>query len=42
MISPLMVSSKNVKVSQKRCLETFIESFAGSFPSEQIIQFVSK
>ena len=37
MINPLMVSSKNVKVSQKRCLGTSIESFIGSFPSEQII-----
>ena len=37
MISPLMVSSKNVKVSQKRCLGTSIESFTGSSPSEQII-----
>ena len=31
MISPLMVSSKNVKVSQKRCLGTSIESFTGGF-----------
>ena len=37
MISSLMVSSKNVKVSQKRCLGTSIESFTGSPPSEQII-----
>ena len=37
MISPLMVSSKNVKVSQKRRLGTAIESFTGSSPSEQII-----
>ena len=37
MISPLMVSSKNVKVSQKRCLGTSIKSFSGSSPSEQII-----
>ena len=37
MISPLMVSSKSVKVSQKRCLRTSIESFAGSSLSEQII-----
>ena len=36
-ISPLMVSIKHVKVSQKRCLGTSIESFAGSSPSEQII-----
>ena len=35
-----MVSSKNVKVSQKRCLGTSIESFTGSSPSEQIIIFV--
>ena len=39
MISPLMVSSKNVKVSQKRCLGTSIESFTGSSPSEQIVGF---
>ena len=32
-----MVSSKNVKVSQKRCLGTSIESFMVSSPSEQII-----
>ena len=38
MISPLMVSSKNVKVSQKRCLETFIESFTDLSLSEQIIK----
>ena len=37
MISPLMVSSKNVKVSQKRCLGTSIESFTGSSLSEQIM-----
>ena len=37
MISPLMVPSKNVKVSQKRCLGNSIESFTGSSPSEQII-----
>ena len=37
MISPLMVYSKNVKVSQKRCLGTSIEGFIGSSPSEQII-----
>ena len=37
MISPLMISSRNVKVSQKRCLGTSIESFTGSSPSEQII-----
>ena len=37
MIYPLMVSSKNVEVSQKRCLGTSIESFTGSSPSEQII-----
>ena len=40
MISPLMVSSKNVKVSQKRCLGTSIESFTGSSLSEQIIEKV--
>ena len=34
-----MVSGKNLKVSQKRCLGTSIESFTGSSPSEQIIQF---
>ena len=34
-----MVSSKNVKVSQKRCLRTFIESLTGSCVSEQIILF---
>ena len=39
MISPLTVFSKNVKVSQKRCLGTSIESFTGSSPSEQIIGF---
>ena len=39
MISLLMVSSKNVKVSQKRCLRTSIESFAGSSLSEQIFKF---
>ena len=33
-----MVSRKNVKVSQKRCLGTSIESFTGSSPSEQIIE----
>ena len=38
MISPLMVSSKNVKVSQKRCLGTSIESFTDSSLSEQIVQ----
>ena len=32
-----MVSSKNVKVSQKRCLGTSTESFTGSSPSDQII-----
>ena len=32
-----MFSSKNVKVSQKRCLGTSIESFTGSSRSEQII-----
>ena len=37
-ISPLMVSSKNVKISQKRCLGTSIESLTGSSLSEQIIQ----
>ena len=37
MTSPLMVSNKNVKVSQKRCLGTPIESFTSSSPSEQII-----
>ena len=39
MISPLMVSSKNMKVSQKRCLGTSIESFTRSSPSEQIIVY---
>ena len=33
----MMVSSKNVKVNHKRCLETSIESFTGSSPTEQII-----
>ena len=37
MISPLMVSSKNVKVSQERCLGTFMESFTASSLSEKII-----
>ena len=37
MISPLMVSSKNVNVSQKRCPGTSTENFTGSSPSEQII-----
>ena len=37
MISSLMVSSKNVKVSQKRCLGTSIESFTSSSLSEQIV-----
>ena len=37
MIRPLMVFSKNVKVSQKRCLGTSIESFTGSSLSEQIM-----
>ena len=32
-----MVSSKNAKVSQKRCLGISIESFTGSSLSEQII-----
>ena len=32
-----MVSSKNVKGSQKRCLGTSIESFTGSSPIRQII-----
>ena len=32
-----MVSSKDVEVSQKRCLGTPIKSFTGSSPSEQII-----
>ena len=32
-----MVSSKNMKVGQKRCLGTSIESFTGSSPSEQIM-----
>ena len=32
-----MVSSKNVKVSQKPCLGTSIKSFTGSSPGEQII-----
>ena len=35
-ISLLGLISKNVKVSQKRCLGTSIESFTGSSPSEQI------
>ena len=34
----LMVSSKIVKVSQKRCLGTSIESFTGSSPSEELIK----
>ena len=42
MISPLMVSSQNVKVSQKRCLGTSIESFTGSSPSDQIIDLVNQ
>ena len=42
MISQLMVSSKNVKVSQKCCLGTSIESFTGSSLSEQIICNMSK
>ena len=33
-----MVSDKNVKVSQKRCLGTSIESFTDPSPSEQIIE----
>ena len=37
MISPLMVSSKIVKVSQKRCLGSSIESFTSSSPSENLI-----
>ena len=37
MISPLMVSTKNVKVSQKHCLRTSIESFTSSSLSEYII-----
>ena len=37
MISPLMISGKNVKVSQKRCLEASIESFTGFSPSDQVI-----
>ena len=37
MISPLMASSKNVQVSQKRCLGTSIERFTGSSLNEQII-----
>ena len=41
MISPLMVSSKIVKVSQKRCLGSSIESFTSSSPSEQIIDIIS-
>ena len=32
-----MVSSKNVKASQKRCLGASIENCTGSSPSEQII-----
>ena len=39
MISPLMVSSKNMKVGQNVCLGTSIESFTGSSPSEQIIVY---
>ena len=31
-----MVSSKNVKVSSKRCLAISIENFTSSSPSEQI------
>ena len=34
-----MVSSKNMKVSQKRCLGTSLESFTRSSPSEQIIVY---
>ena len=34
-----MVCSKNMKVSQRRCLGTSIESFTGSSPSEQIESF---
>ena len=30
MINPLIVSSKNVKIGQKRCLGTSVESFTGS------------
>ena len=37
MISPLIVSNKIVKVSQKRCLRSSIESFTGSSLGEQII-----
>ena len=37
MISQLMVSSKNLKVSQNNCLGTSIESFTSSSPSDQII-----
>ena len=35
-ISPLMVSSNNVKVSQKHCIWDLIESFTNSPQSEQI------
>ena len=33
----MMVSSKNVKVSQKRCLGISIETFTSSSPNEEII-----
>ena len=33
-----MVSSKNVKLSQKRCIGTSIESSTSSSPREQIIE----
>ena len=42
MISPLMVSSKNVKVSQKYCLGNSIENVSCSSPSEQIIIAVKR
>ena len=42
MIRSLMVFIKNMKVSQKRCLETSIESFTGSSLSEQIIVYRHK
>ena len=40
MISPLIVCSQKVKVSQKRCLGTSVESFTSSSPSEQIIVLI--
>ena len=38
MVSPLMVSSKNVEVILKRCLGTSIEHFTGSSLSQHIIE----